>query len=141
MAYNGNSPKLTTWWTFGVVGVLLAMGLLWLALDGGRGHQLGNGEEPALLVPPEAALASEIFMLQSWEVDLLPRLQRATPATESSVTRPQDNLTALALAVAGTLAWAGLTLLLAWKMQPNSRSLARQTPHAMTRVIHRASTV
>ena len=138
MAVNRLTPKPTSRWTFAPVAIILALGFLWLALDGGRGGPLGAAESSASLASTKASTDPERLPLRPWELSLLPSSSAAGAGAESTAAS-SDNLTVLVLAGAGALALAGLALLLARKPGPCSLRVARGKQHRPIGVIRCAS--
>ena len=140
MAANRTSRKPTFWWPFGAVAIILALGLLWLALDGGRSRTQETAEGSATLSLAKASPDSERLVLQAWELGLSPSSPAAGAKTEPAA-GSSDNLTVLALGGAGALALAGLALFLAWKLRLNSLPVSREKKHRLPGVVRRASSL
>ncbi len=111
------TPKPNVWWTCGTVTIIVALGLLWLAVEGSSGHTTGTSGTSAGLNPTADTPHSEPAVLRGWELGYLP--PSLAPASAEPVNENHDNLTALTLAGSGALAITGLALLLAWKRRPN----------------------
>ena len=142
MAVDRLTPKPTLRWTFGAVAIILALGLLWLALDGDRGGALGASATLASMETPaetsNTSAESDRLLLRPWERSLTPS-SSAGGAREESTAASSDNLTVVVLAGAGALALAGLALFLARKPGPCSLRVARGKQHRPIGVIRCAS--
>ena len=140
MAANRTSRKPACRWTFGAVAIILALGLLWLALDGGRSRTQESAQGSATLSLTKASPDSERLIPQAWELGLSPSSRAAGPKAEPTA-GSSDNLTVLALGGAGALALTGLALFLAWKLCLNSPPVSWGKKHRLSGMVHRASSL
>ena len=132
-------PKSTPRWTCGTVAVIVALGLLWLALEGGRGHTDATSGGSAGLYSTADPLHSAPAFLRGWELGYLP--PSLAPALAEPANENHDNLTALTLGGAGALALTGLALLLAWKRRPNLSWWPQGQRSRLPRVPRRVSSI
>ena len=113
------SPKATIQWAFCTVAIILALGVTWLALEGGekppRGISGGSANPYSIYVPAN----SQPTMLLGWELDLRAKSLEPTAGGRDTARTGGDNVTALALGSTGAVALVGLVLFLAWKLRPS----------------------
>ena len=119
-AIKQTSRKPTPKWIFGIVAIVLALGLAWLALDGDRSDPQGTGEGPAGATSIGPLLVSGHMMISVTELDrLTPPIVSLGDQGDIAGSR-SDNTAALTLGSAGALTLAGLVLLLARRFRSNS---------------------
>ena len=111
------SPKPRCRWTFGIVAIVLVIGLLWLALvDGGNRYRSEPASSASLSLVP-SALQSNSSNSRQLDLVFLPASLAPTPANPAAT--PNDNLKVLALGATGAMALTGIALFLAWKLRRN----------------------
>lgn len=137
MVVTRKTPKPNVWWTCGTVAIIVALGLLWLVLEGSSGDTTGTSGPSAGLNPTTDTLHSEPLALRGWELGHLPPSLALAPA--EAVNENRDNLTVLTLASSGALAITGLALLLAWTTRPNRGWRAQVQKSQLPGIPRRAS--
>ena len=139
MTLTHRSPKATLQWTFCTVAIILALGLVWLALEDGRRHPQGaaNATPSSISVSPK----SENKLLLGLKFDLHPKSLESTAGEGERPGPAGDNITVLALGSAGAVTWAAWVLFRAWKLRDSPPAGVKvQRPH-WPRLMHRAPSV
>ena len=138
-----------TWrWTFCTVAVILALGLMWLALEGGAkqpleisGGPAGSSSYSTSSTSPSISPNSEHFMLMGLEPRLNPASLEWTAHQRPTAGADADNATALALGSGGAVTLVGLVLLLAWKLRHGFPAQVQERRPQWSRLIRRATSV
>ena len=136
------SPKPTRQWTFCTVAIILALGLMWLALDDGEKGPRGISGDPTNRSPINTSSNSppnaERIQLLGWHFGLGPASLDSTGEERTMAGANGDNATALALGSAGALTLVGLVLLLAWKLRHSSPRGVKEYEHHRPRLVRNA---
>ena len=139
------SPKLTWRWAFCAVTIVLALGLMWLALEEGRKHPReisGDSTSPsAINLLHNVSPNSKDITLLGWELGLRPASLESTSDKTSMAGAYEDNATALALGSAGAATLVGLVLFLAWKFRHSSPTGFKDQSPQWARLMRRAPSV
>ncbi len=114
------SRKPTPNWIFGIVAIVLALGLAWLALDWDRSDPQAPAEGPAGVTSISPPLVSGHMMISVTELGRLTPPMVSLGDQGDIVGSRSDNTAALTLGSAGALTLAGLVLFLARKFRSNS---------------------
>lgn len=133
------SPKATLQWTFCMVAIIMALGLMWLALENGRRHPQGaaNATSSSISVSP----ISENKLLLGLKLDLHPKSLESTAGEGEMAGAAGDNITVLALGSAGAVTLVGLILFLAWKLRDSPPARVKGQSPQWSRLMHRAPSV
>ena len=133
------SPKPTLQWTFCTVAIILALGLVWLAMEDGRKHS----QEGADTTPSSAGVSpkSETKSLLGFKLDLNPKSLESTAGEGEIAGAARDNSNVLALGSAGAAILVGLVLFMAWRLQHGPPARVKEQKPQWSRLMHRAPSV
>ena len=128
--------------TFGIVAAIMALGVLWLALGGGKGQpggpdSIGAAAAPTQSLGQQTSVAATGLNLPAPELSVAYPHQAASLTSVATTSGSGDNLGALMWAAVGAVCLSILVLSLAWKQRTAAAPATREempAPHVISRL-------
>ncbi len=123
--------------TFCLVAAVMALGILWLAIGGGKGQTVGIAAAASSQSVANASVAAAGLNLPATGLGVVAPHRAASLTAATSTSGSGDNLAALMWAAVGAVTLTVLVLSLAWTHRPVASTITRELmppTHVISRV-------